>query len=176
MKMKKKINELDSKIESLKETVGLMRLKTAIDEAPLSIKIKYFDKEIDKIKKVEKGDWIDLRSAETVKLKKGETALIRLGIGMIIPKGYEANVVARSSTLGKWGVIQGNCYAVIDNSFSGDGDEWRMSVYAIRDTIINKNDRLCQFRLNKVQPEMVFEEVEKLEDKDRGSFGSTGAN
>ena len=33
------------------------------------IKIKYFDKDIDKIKKINKGDWVDLRSAETIHLK-----------------------------------------------------------------------------------------------------------
>ena len=35
-----------------------------------TIKIKYFDNEIDKIEKINKGDWVDLRSAETVQLKK----------------------------------------------------------------------------------------------------------
>lgn len=174
MRTKKKISELEGKLEALNRTVGSIALKEAVDNAPLTIKIKYFDKEITKLEKVEKGDWIDLRSAETVKLKKGETRLIKLGVGMILPKGYEANVVARSSTLKNWGVIQGNCYAVIDNSFNGDGDEWLMSVYAIKDTVINKNDRVCQFRLNKIQPKIHFEEVQKLEDKDRGSFGSTG--
>lgn len=171
---KKKISELEGKLEKLSNVVGLMSLKEAVYNAPLTVKIKYFDKEITKLEKVEKGDWIDLRSAETVKLKKGETRLIKLGVGMILPKGYEANVVARSSTLKNWGVIQGNCYGVIDNSFNGDGDEWLMPVYAIKDTVINKNDRVCQFRLNKIQPKIHFEEVQKLKDKDRGSFGSTG--
>lgn len=73
-----------------------------------TIKIKYFDKEIDKIEKISNGDWIDLRSAETVELKKGEFHLIPLGVGMKLPDGYEAHVVPRSSTYKNFGIIQTN--------------------------------------------------------------------
>ena len=142
----------------------------------MNIKVKYFDKEIDKIEKLVKGDWIDLRAAETVKLKAGEFKLIPLGVGMILPDGYEANIVPRSSTFKTYGIIQTNSFAVIDNSYSGDNDQWRMPVYATRDTVINKNDRICQFRINKIQPEFEIVEVEHLNDKDRNGFGSTGTN
>ena len=142
----------------------------------MNIKVKYFDKEIDKIERIGKGDWIDLRAAETVKLKAGEFRLIPLGIGMILPDGYEANIVPRSSTFKTYGIIQTNSFAVIDNSYSGDNDQWRMPVYATRDTVINKNDRICQFRINKIQPEFEIVEVEHLNDKDRNGFGSTGTN
>ncbi len=138
------------------------------------IKIKYFDKEIDKVEKISKGDWIDLRSAETVHLKKGEFRLIPLGVGMKLPEGYEANIVPRSSTYKNFKVLQTNCFAVIDNSYSGDSDEWKLPVIAMEDTIIHKNDRICQFRINKVQPEIEFEEVEHLDEVDRGGIGSTG--
>lgn len=138
------------------------------------IKIKYFDKEIDKIEKISKGDWIDLRSAETVHLKKGEFHLIPLGVGMILPDGYEANIVPRSSTYKNFKVLQTNSMAVIDNSYSGDNDQWLYPVIAMEDTVINKNDRICQFRINKIQPEIEFEEVKYLDDVSRGGFGSTG--
>ena len=140
----------------------------------MNIKVKYFDKEIDKIERIDKGDWIDLRAAETVKLKAGEFKLISLGIGMILPDGYEANIVPRSSTFKTYGIIQTNSFGVIDNSYSGDNDQWRMPIYATRDTVINKNDRICQFRINKIQPEFEIVEVEHLNDKDRNGFGSTG--
>lgn len=141
----------------------------------MKIQIKYFDKEINKITNAEgKSDWFDLRAAETVELKAGEYKLIPLGIGMILPDGYEANIVPRSSTFKNYGIIQTNHYGVIDNSYSGDNDQWRFSAYATRDTIINKNDRICQFRINKKQPTFDFEEVEHLNDTDRGGFGSTG--
>lgn len=139
------------------------------------IKIKYFDNEIDKIKNIEnKSDWYDLRAAETVSLKAGDFKLIPLGVGMILPDGYEANVVPRSSTFKNYGIIQTNSFAVIDNSYSGDNDQWFLPVYATRDIVINKNDRICQFRINKKQPSFDIEEVEHLGTNNRGGFGSTG--
>ena len=141
-----------------------------------TIKIKYFDDEIDKIEKIEKGDWVDLRAAETVELKAGEFKLIKLGIGMILPEGYEAHVVPRSSTFKNFGIIQTDHCGIIDESYCGDNDQWRFPAYALRDTVINKNDRICQFRMIKKQPEISFEAVEHLADKDRGGFGSTGVN
>lgn len=141
----------------------------------MEIKIKYFDKEIDKIKNIEgKSDWFDLRASETIEMKAGDFKLIPLGIGAILPEGYEANIVPRSSTFKNYGILQTNCYGVIDNSYSGDNDEWKFPAYATRDTIINKNDRICQFRINKKQPEYQFVEVEHLNDLDRGGFGSSG--
>lgn len=141
------------------------------------IKIKYFDNEIDKIRNIEgKSDWFDLRASETVTLKAGEFALIPLGVGMILPDNFEANIVPRSSTFKNYGIIQTNCFAVIDNSYSGDNDMWRLPVYATRDVIINKNERICQFRINERQPVIEFEEVAKLNGTDRGGFGSTGVN
>lgn len=139
------------------------------------IKIKYFDNEIDKIKNIEnKSDWYDLRVAETVSLKAGDFKLIPLGVGMILPDGYEANIVPRSSTFKNYGIIQTNSFAVIDNSYSGDNDQWFLPVYATRDIVINKNDRICQFRINKKQPNFDIKEVEHLGTNNRGGFGSTG--
>ena len=139
----------------------------------LNIKIKYFT-DIEKIKPIEKGDWTDLRAAETVELKKGEFKLIPLGIGMELPEGYEAHVVPRSSTYKNFKIIETNSMGIIDNSYCGDNDQWFFPAYALEDTIINKNDRICQFRIVKKQPEIVFEQVEKLSDTSRGGFGSTG--
>lgn len=140
------------------------------------IKIKYFDDEITKITKTTIGDWIDLRSAKTVELKAGEFALIPLGVGMKLPEGYEANIVPRSSTFKNFGIIQTNHMAVIDESYCGNNDQWFFLAYALRDTVIHKNDRICQFRINEKMPLIHFEIVEKLEDNDRGGFGSTGKN
>lgn len=138
------------------------------------IQIKYFDNEIDKIAKVNKGDLIDLRAAETVELKKGEYRLIRLGVGMKLPEGYKANVYPRSSTYKNFGIILANSVGQIDNSYSGDEDEWRFPAIALRDTVIHKNDRICQFEIQKIQPEIEFEEVEYLDENSRGGIGSTG--
>lgn len=139
------------------------------------IKIKYFTDKIDKLCYVDgKSDWIDLRSAEDITLKAGEFKLIPLGIAMQLPKGYEAHVVPRSSTFKNFGIIQTNHMGVIDYTYSGDHDQWYMPVYAVRDTKININDRICQFRIMENQPVIEFDEVEALEGPDRGGFGSTG--
>ena len=139
-----------------------------------TIKIKYFDQDIEKISKINKGDWIDLRSAEDVAIKKGEYHLIRLGVGMILPEGYEAHIVPRSSTPSKFGIMSANSVGIIDNSYSGDADEWMFPAVAIRDTVIMKNDRICQFRIVKNQPEIAFIEVDHLGENSRGGIGSTG--
>ena len=138
------------------------------------IKIKYFNENLDRISKVDKGDWIDLRSAEDVFLERGEFKLIPLGVAMEIPEGYEAHIAPRSSSFKNWGFIQTNSVGVIDNSYSGDNDQWFLPVYATRDAVIKKNDRVCQFRIIEKMPEIKFNEVEKLEGADRGGFGSTG--
>lgn len=140
----------------------------------MDILTKYFDKEIDKLQKIEKGDWVDLRAAETVEMKAGEFRLIPLGIGMILPDGYEANVVPRSSTYKNFGIIQTNHMGVIDNTYCGDNDQWMFPALAMRDTIIHKNDRICQFRIREKQPNLNFQEVDHLKKEDRGGFGSTG--
>lgn len=140
-----------------------------------TIKIKYLSNEIDKIKFIGgKSDWYDLRSREDIEIKKGETAYIHLGVAMKLPDGYEAYIVPRSSTMKNFGVIQTNNIGIIDSSYCGDGDEWIMPVMAVRDTCIRVNDRVCQFRIQKKQPEINFKEVNFLDDKDRGGFGSTG--
>lgn len=142
----------------------------------LLVNIKYHVDELIKADQTDIGDWIDLRAAENIELKAGETALVSLGISMKLPEGYEANIVPRSSTLKNFGVLQGNHFAVIDNKYSGTNDIWKYSVYAVRDTKISLNDRICQFRLNKIQPVICFNEVDSLDAEDRGGFGSTGKN
>ena len=142
-----------------------------------TIKIKYFTDQIDKLEYIDgKSDWIDLRASEEVELKQGDFKLIPLGVAMELPKGYEAHIVPRSSTYKNFGVIQANHCGVIDGSYCGDNDMWRMPVIAMRDTVIHVNDRICQFRIVKNQPQIKFDIVEKLEGEDRGGFGSTGKN
>ncbi|MFB5758922.1 dUTP diphosphatase [Paenibacillus medicaginis] len=139
----------------------------------LEIKVKYFS-DIEKIQKINKGDWIDLRSAIDYVGSAGEYKMIPLGVGMKLPDGYEANVVPRSSTFKTWGILQTNHFGVIDNSYSGNDDQWHMPVYFTRDTVIKKNDRICQFRITEIQPEVKFTEVDRLDEVSRGGFGSTG--
>lgn len=157
----------------------------------MEIKVKYFDRDLQKLEKISKGNWIDLRAAEDVILKKGEFKLIPLGIAMELPRGYEAHVVPRSSTFKNFGIIQTNHHGIIDGKdlitgeggYCGDNDQWFMPVYCVQTnsfvngehvTVIKKNERICQFRIMEQQPEISFIEVEHLESKNRGGHGSTG--
>ena len=142
----------------------------------MKILVKYFDNEITPLEKIAKGDWIDLRAAEDVKLPAGSFKLIRLGVGMILPEGFEAHIAPRSSTFKNFGIIQTNSPGIVDNSYSGEADEWRMPVYALRDTVICKNDRICQFRIVEKQPDIEFKTVSHLHAESRGGFGSTGTH
>lgn len=143
-----------------------------------NIKIKYHNPDLIRLTNIEKdkSDWIDLRAAETVELKAGEFKLINLGVSMMLPDGYEAHIVPRSSTFKQFGIIQTNHQAVIDNSYCGTNDIWYYPALAIRDTKIEFNDRICQFRIIEKQPTLVFEEADELSNKDRGGIGSTGKN
>jgi dUTP pyrophosphatase len=139
------------------------------------IRIKYFTDAIERLTYIDgKSDWIDLRASEKVTLKAGEFCLIPLGVAMELPEGYEAHVVPRSSTFKNYGIIQTNSCGIIDGTYCGDDDMWRMPVYAVRDTVIHVNDRICQFRIFENQPKITFDEVESLGNKNRGGFGSTG--
>ena len=138
------------------------------------LQVKYMVEGLEELCCVPGSDWVDLRCAEETVLKAGEYRLIPLGIAVALPEGYEAHVVPRSSTFRNYGILQTNSMGVVDGSYCGDGDQWRWPVYATRDTVIPKNTRICQFRVVENQPPLTFLRVERLENPDRGGFGSTG--
>lgn len=142
------------------------------------IKVKFFDKDVypDGLQKIggNKSDWIDLRAREDVTLYKGSFTLVPLGVAIQLPEGYEAIIAPRSSTYKNFLVIQTNSIGVVDESYCGDNDEWRLPVLAMYDTLIKKGERICQFRIIEHQPELEIEVVESLGNKDRGGFGSSG--
>jgi len=140
-----------------------------------TIKIKYFNDQLERLCYIEgKSDWIDLRASEDVELKCGEYKLIPLGVAMELPKGYEAHIVPRSSTFKNFGILQTNSCGVVDCTYCGDEDMWRMPVYAVRDTRIQMNERICQFRIFENQPQIIFDEVKTMGNSNRGGFGTTG--
>lgn len=140
----------------------------------MEIKVKYHT-DIYPLEKTERGDWIDLRVAEDVELKAGESKLISLGVSMKLPDDYEALVIPRSSTFKNWGVIQTNHIGLIDNSYQGNDDIWYFPALATRDVLIEKNSRICQFRIQKkMDKTLSLVTVDNLESENRGGLGSSG--
>ena len=140
----------------------------------MKIQVKYHNKNIPKIKRIEQGDLIDLYAAETVEMKAGDFKLISLGISVKLPYGYKAQIYPRSSTYKNWGITQPNSVGQIDNSYCGDNDIWMYPAKADRDTVIKEGDRICQFEIVPIVKGFQIEEVETLGEQNRGGFGSTG--
>ena len=138
------------------------------------VKIRYAVEGLPRIAAWDIGDWVDLRAGETVQLRAGDYKRIPLGVAMELPEGYEAIVAPRSSTFEKYGVIPVNGVGIIDNSYCGNDDVWRLPVYATRTARIDKGDRIAQFRILKNQPGIEFDEVDDLKNPNRHGFGSTG--
>lgn len=148
----------------------------------LTMKVKLFDEELYPEGVVpiggSKSDWIDLRARETIHLERGESYCIPLGIAVQLPKGYEALILPRSSTFRNTDCIQTNSMGIIDESYCGDNDEWKLPVLCLSPvgTEIKRGDRICQFRIQKHQPTLEIEYVDTLGNSDRGGLGSTGRN
>lgn len=141
----------------------------------IPVKVRYLSDKIEKLRYIDgKSDWVDLRCAEEITMKKGEFRLIPLGIAVELPHGYEAHIVPRSSTFKNFGIIQTNHMGVVDESYCGNNDQWYMPAYALKDTEIHVNDRVCQFRIMEHQPAVSFAECDHLGNADRGDIGSTG--
>ena len=138
----------------------------------MKIKIKYFEG-AQPLEQFSQGNWIDLRSNIDIEMKYREFALIPLGVAMQLPKGFEAHIVPRSSTFKNFGIIQTNHIGVVDESYNGSEDQWFFPAYALRQTKIEKGDRICQFRIVQIQPPITFIESE-LSSTNRGGHGSTG--
>jgi dUTP pyrophosphatase len=163
-----KFMEID-KIKQSKE-------KQKKQDKKLTILVRYFADDLPRLQKIEKGNWIDMYASEDVELKQYERKLVPLGVAMSLPFGYEAHVLPRSSTLKNFGVIMGNSEGVIDNSYRGNDDQWFFNAFAVRDTVIKKGDRICQFRIQEIMPDVNLVEVEELKAPNRGGHGSTGKN
>lgn len=163
------LDDCESRVRFLNE------LLIEMEDKKMNIKIKYFADDMEPLTYIDgKSDWIDLRAAQDMTIAAGTYVAIPLGIGMKLPVGYEAHVVPRSSTFKNFGLLQTNSMGVIDETYCGDNDQWHFPAYATRDTVIHKNDRICQFRIMEHQPTIEFTPVEHLTDESRGGFGSSG--
>lgn len=161
------------------------------------IKVKYFEKDGPQLDFIEgKSDWVDLSVVDIrsilmtdgttieniefdennpITYKAGDIISFGLGVAMKLPDGYEAHVLPRSSTFKKTGLLLTNSMGIIDNSFSGNNDEWGAMFIAMRDGEVHKYDRLLQFRIQEsMSKDVKFKVVEVLNGPDRGGYGTTG--
>ena len=161
-------------MENNKSSFKLIGVKDLSSDLVINYKID--DPDLIAPEKIEIGDWIDLRADRRYELKNNEATLISLGIAMKIPDGYEAILAPRSSTYKHWGLTMTDSFGVMDNSFSGNNDIWLFPALAHRDTVIEKNDRICQFRIQKKMPKVILNRVTNLDGEDRGGIGTTGTN
>lgn len=148
----------------------------------MKIRVKYFEGAT-KLKKIEKGNWIDVYANKDIFVEAGERAMVPLGFALELPKGWEGHLAPRSSTFKTWGIIQTNSVGVVDDTYIGDNDQWHLPVYCLqgkdmedgkKGTWIRKGDKIGQFRIMEVMPSIEFEEVESFGNAERGGFGSTG--
>lgn len=148
----------------------------------MDLRVKYFN-DAKKLKRIEKGNWIDVYANKDFFVEEGNNALVPLGFALELPKGWEGHLAPRSSTFKTWGLIQTNSVAVIDDTYIGDNDQWYMPIYCLqgkdicdgrKGTWIRKGDRIGQFRIIEAMPEINFKEVDTFNNVDRGGFGTTG--
>lgn len=144
----------------------------------MKLRVKYLQ-DATRMNKITKGNWIDVYAYQDTFVPEGERAMINLGFALELPKGWEGHLAPRSSTFKTWGVIQTNSVGVVDDTYIGDNDIWHMPVYCLQakdenGTWIKKGDKIGQFRIMEVMPEIEFEEVESFGNQDRGGFGTTG--
>lgn len=140
----------------------------------LEILVKYERDDTKRLEKIEQGDWIDLYSDDDYALGPGDFKLINLGVIIKLPTGHEGYLLPRSSTFKNFGIIQTNGMGIVDESYCGPTDVWRMPVIAMRNTTIKRGDKIAQFRVTKKMPEVKFEEIKIVTEQNRGGFGSTG--
>ena len=146
----------------------------------MKLRVKYLQ-DATRMNKITKGNWIDVYAYQDTFVPEGERAMINLGFALELPKGWEGHLAPRSSTFKTWGVIQTNSVGVVDDTYIGDNDIWHMPVYCLQakdenGTWIKKGDKIGQFRIMEVMPEIQFDEVESFGNCDRGGFGTTGTN
>lgn len=176
-----------------KLSIDLEENKEVKGDVKMKLRIKYFEGAT-KLKKIAKGNWIDVHARKNVFVPLNERAMIPLGFALELPQEWEGHLAPRSSTFKTWGVIQTNSVGVVDDTYIGDNDEWNLPVFClvphdtlelntgddkdttvkVKGTWIHKGDKIGQFRISEVMPNLELDEVDYFGNKDRGGFGTSG--
>ncbi len=141
----------------------------------LSIKIKLLNQEAIIPFYANNGDaGLDLFSIEEREINPGETVLIKTGIAIELPEGYESQIRPRSGLALKNSITVLNTPGTIDSGYRGEIGVILINHGKIK-FIVKKKTKIAQMVINKYE-KINFEEVNKLADSKRseGGFGSTG--
>jgi dUTP pyrophosphatase len=141
----------------------------------MKIKFKRFDKSLPlPVHKTPGSVAVDLYSRLDVVIDPHQIAYIPMNVAVQIPDGYFVMMVPRSSTH-KMGIKSINGAGIFDRDFCGDNDEYNFIAYNFTDSQvkIEKGTRVCQLLLIKCE-NFEIDEVEEMNNADRGGIGSTG--
>lgn len=117
---------------------------------------------------------LDLYSAEDKIIKKKSFDIVRTGIAIEIPKGYEAQVRPRSGLAKDYGIGILNSPGTIDADYRG---EIMVILFNLsnKDFQIKKGERIAQLVFSPiVKIEWVEVKELKKSKRDKGGFGHTG--
>lgn len=143
----------------------------------MKVKIKRFDKELPLPEyKTEGAVAFDLYSRVSVNVLPKGVVRVPLNVALELPEGYMLMMAARSS-LHKKGLMLANGVAIGDRDFCGNNDEYHAALYNFSDQTvgIEKGERIAQGIIKKYD-KAEWDEVDDLENKDRGGFGTTGSS
>lgn len=141
----------------------------------MKIKIKRFDKSLPLPEYKTKGAAaFDLYAREEITIEAKSAGYVPLNIAIDLPETHWALVSARSS-LHKKGLMMANGIGVGDSDYAGDNDEYKAALYNFSDqeVVVEKGERIVQMIILE-REKVELEEVEHLENQNRGGFGSTG--
>ena len=122
----------------------------------------------------EEAAGFDLHSVEDYLLHPGERALVKTGLSLALPAGYELQIRPRSGLAFKHGITVLNSPGTVDSDYRGE-----IMVLLINHGgeafPIKKGERIAQGVVKEVI-QAAFEEVDELSETVRGTggFGSTG--
>ena len=126
--------------------------------------------------KTEFSAGMDLKAytKENIVLKAGEIKLIKTGLTIALPNGFEAQIRSRSGLSLKNGIIVLNAPGTIDSDYRGEIGIILMNV-GQNDFVIENNMRIAQMVITRYE-NVKLDLVEELDDTARadGGFGSTG--
>lgn len=116
---------------------------------------------------------LDLRAVEDYTIAPGESAMVRTGLHVEIPRWHVGLVFPRSG-LGSKGITLRNAVGVVDSGYRGEvlAALWNTTDKPFE---VHKGDRVCQLVVMPYCPCSV-DEVDALSDSERGDggYGSTG--